>query len=528
MQLRTAELEILNRQLQRADRLKSEFLATMSHELRTPLNSIIGFAEILQDEICGELNDEQKEFVQDIQDSGQHLLTMINDILDLSKIEAGRMELTPEEFAMEQALEEVQTVIMGMANKKHVQLHCNVLPRDFGVFADKVKFKQIMYNLLSNAVKFTPEGGDVTTRAEILATEIQVSVTDTGIGIRPEDQQLLFQSFQQLDSSYSREYQGTGLGLSLTKRLVELHDGTIWVDSEYGHGSTFTFTLPIQVAEQYLQGAQIERVALEMSVQQEDERPTILVAEDNPQAARLLAVYLREAGYNTVLARDGEEAIELAHAVRPFAMTLDIMLPKKDGWEVLKDLKASSDLESIPVIIISIVDEQEVGLGLGAVSYLVKPIQKEDLLKSLSRLELPQTDMNVPIRMLVIDDQPKTVKWMQTVLEAEGYEVIGAFGGEEGIVHVQHERPDLIILDLMMPKVSGFDVIEFLKGHPEYAAIPVIICTAKDLTEEDKQLLNGNIRSIIQKDSDVRGELLNTIQHIESIVRSHRPMQTGG
>ncbi len=519
---RTAELEIANQQLQRADRLKSEFLATMSHELRTPLNSVIGFAEILQDEICGELNEEQKEFVQDIQDSGQHLLTMINDILDLSKIEAGRMELNFEEFSIHQALQEVHAIIMGMANKKRIHPRFEVVPREFDIVADKVKFKQIMYNLLSNAVKFTPEGGNITTRAEILPTEVQVSVRDTGIGIRPEDRDTLFQSFQQLDSSYSREYQGTGLGLALTKRLVELHNGTIWLESEHGKGSRFTFSLPIQVAERQSQDARMEQVALQVNSDQSAEKQTILVAEDNPQAARLLAVYLREAGYNTVLARDGKEAILMAQSVQPFAITLDIMLPEKDGWEVLKELKTIPDLDTIPVIIISIVDEQEIGLGLGAVDYLVKPIQKEDLIEALDRLHLQSSSHTPPGRILVVDDQPKTVKWMQTVLEAEGYEVIPAFDGEEGILHIQHEPPDLIILDLMMPKVSGFDVIDFLKGDPQYSAIPVIICTAKDLTPQDKQLLNGNIQSIIRKSGDIRTELLDTIHHIGSSIAGNQ------
>lgn len=496
-----------------ANRAKSEFLATMSHELRTPLNAIIGFSEILRDEILGTLNDEQKELVLDIRTSGNHLLAMINDILDLSKIEAGRMDLQLEYFSVQEAVTEVNTIITALANKKRIQLVLE-LSQDVTIEADKLKFKQILYNLLSNAIKFTDEGGTVTTKLEVSSSALLGSVTDTGVGISPQDREKLFQPFTQLDASSTRAHGGTGLGLALTNRLIQLHGGKIWVDSEINRGSTFSFTFPL-----HQQTEQIDVTAPDTSTSETagslDDNRTILVAEDNEQAAQLLGIYLTEAGYHVEYAIDGEEAIEKASEIRPFAITLDILLPKKDGWQVLREMKTKPNLQSIPVIIVSVTEERQLAFGLGAVDHLVKPIDKEILLASLQSLKLPSRDGSP--RILVVDDDPQTVRLLSTVLTSDGYDVLKVYGGSEAIETAISQSPDLIILDMMMPQVDGFQVIQRLTGDPRTCDIPIVICTALDLTDEDRDRLNGQIQSIIRKTGNVKEELLAAIKRIERL-----------
>ena len=501
-----------------ANRAKSEFLATMSHELRTPLNAVIGFSEILRDEILGDINHEQKELVLDIHTSGNHLLAMINDILDLSKIEAGKMDLQLEQFSVQEAVTEVNTIINALANQKQIQLSLE-LDQDVSIEADKIKFKQILYNLLSNAVKFTDEGGKVTTKFEVSGSALLGSVTDTGVGISPQDRAKLFQPFTQLDASSTRAHSGTGLGLALTNRLIQLHGGKIRVESEIDEGSTFSFTFPLHQQEQ-----QVEVAAPDVSDSETTAasggNPTILVAEDNKQAAQLLGIYLTEAGYQVEYAADGEEAIEKAAEIQPFAITLDILLPRKDGWQVLREMKTKPNLQSIPVIIISVTEERQLAFGLGAVDHLVKPIDKETLLASLQSLKLPSRD-GAP-RILVVDDDPQTVRLLSTVLTNDGYEVLKVYGGSEAIETAISQSPDLIILDMMMPQVDGFQVVRHLTADPRTCDIPIIICTALDLTDEDRDRLNGQIQSVIQKTGNVKEELLATIKRIE---RSRMPIQ---
>lgn len=510
---RTAELEMANVKLRRADQLKSEFLANMSHELRTPLNAIIGFAEVLRDGLCGELNREQMESVIDIHESGKHLLQMINDILDLSKVEAGKMELQLEKFSLPLAMNDVQSIVRDMVSKKHLSLQVNVPEDSPDVHADQVKFKQIMYNLLSNAVKFTPDGGSIVVDVALNNYEFLISVTDTGIGIAPEHQATIFDEFKQLDSSRSRRYEGTGLGLALTKRLVELHGGRIWVESEgAGMGSKFSFTLPAGKLDVETHRRKLEKLAIP------SERPLekiILVVEDNQQAAQLLCIYLTEAGYNTVVATDGNEAVEMAREVKPFAITLDIMLPEKDGWQVMQELKRSQDTHNIPVIIISVVDDQSFGFSMGAVGYLIKPIDKEQLTNTLDKLELATKTENAAPRTLVIDDRMEDLKLMGTILHNEGFRVLEASSGAEGVAKAIKERPDLIILDLLMPGMSGFDVVKALQGHPETRDIPIIICSAAELTPEDKEILNTQVKSIVRKGEDAKTHLLEAVRKIE-------------
>lgn len=501
-----AELQAAKEAAEYADRAKSDFLANMSHELRTPLNAIIGFAEILRDEIIGPIRPEQRELVVDIHTSGRHLLNMINDILDLSKIEAGTMDLDFETFSVVDAMEEVNTIVNALASKKQIQL-AQEFDQDITVTADKTKFKQILYNLLANGVKFTNEDGRVTTKFEISDNSLLIQVIDTGVGISPEDQEMLFQAFTQVDTSKARAHEGTGLGLALTKRLVELHGGEIWVESTVGEGSTFSFTLPMQ------RHVTSSPAPMPANLPASADNRTILVAEDNEQAAHLLGIYLMEAGYRVEYATDGEAAIAKAAEIKPFAITLDIMLPKKDGWQVLKALKANPDLQSIPVIIVSITEERQLGFGLGAVDHLVKPIDKTALLASLRSLHLPERDGSV--RILIIDDDPRAIRLLSNALESEGYDVLKAYGGQEGIDLAVAEAPALIILDLAMPEVDGFQVVKRLAEDPEACDIPIVICTAMDLTNEEKDRLNGQIQSVIEKTGNVRQKLLEAIKRIE-------------
>ena len=502
-----------------ANLAKSEFLANMSHELRTPLNAIIGFAEILRDGVCGELNEEQMTAVLDIHGSGKYLLQMINDILDLSKVEAGKMELQPEVFSIDNAIGDVQSIVRDMANRKQLDLQTSISIDLPNVYADQVKFKQIMYNLLSNAVKFTPEGGRIDIDISFDNNELLVSVADTGVGIAPEDHEAIFDEFKQVDSSRSREHEGTGLGLALTRRLVELHGGRIWVESEgLGKGSKFSFTLPagtpaVDIDETLPEAHQKVSKMLTSTVQVSDHPSgkTILVVEDNPQASQLLCIYLGDAGYRTVVARDGDEAVNIAREMKPFAITLDIMLPKKDGWQVMKELKSFPDTRDIPVIIVSVVDDQSFGFNMGAVGYLVKPVDKGQLTYALKNLESEDTVSCI----LIVDDSPEDLRLMSTILQSEGFEVLEASDGVKGVAKAIQNNPDLIILDLLMPGMNGFDVVRTLQQHPKARDIPIIVCTAKELTAEDREMLNSKVESVVRKGEDAKAHLLAAVQKIE-------------
>ncbi|MDR4498373.1 MAG: response regulator [Candidatus Scalindua sp.] len=515
---KTIHLQKAIHALERANKLKSEFLANMSHELRTPLNAIIGFAEVLRDKICGELNEEQLDFVKDIHSSGYHLLQMINDILDLSKIEAGKMVIQHEVFPVTDAIQDVYHIIQGLADKKHLHLQKDIRPETKDIEADRVKFKQILYNLLSNAIKFTSENGNIVTKASIIDDMLQVSVADSGIGMKPEDQEKVFKEFWQADSSFSRKYQGTGLGLALTKRIVEMHGGKIWFESEYGKGSTFYFMLPLKaifsIPKSKVNEARLHKPA-------GNDVKAILVVEDNRMAADLLTVYLTNAGYNVIVAKDGKEAIKKAKEMKPLLITLDIILPKLDGWDVLSELKNSQDTADIPVIIVSVTENKDIGYSLGAASYLMKPVDRKILINTVNIITSNLSAKDKPVEILVVDDEEKDVKYVSTVLNGAGFKVLTAYGGKAGIELAISKNPDLIILDLMMPDISGFDVVENLRKHPVARNIPIVICSAKDITPEDKKKLNGNIMAIVQKGSHTKEELLLEIQNIEKYMQKN-------
>ncbi len=518
------ELEYENNRAEEANRLKTEFLANMSHELRTPLNSIIGFSEILQDETFGELNEKQARYVGNILSSGRHLLNLINDILDLSKVEAGKMELYPEEFQVRASIEEITSIIKDSANKKNIALTVNLDEEVSTISADQKRFKQIMYNLFSNAIKFTEEGGKVDITGSIIQGKrksdrfnlLQISITDTGIGIASEDYPKIFAEFQQVDGSHARKQEGTGLGLALTKKLVKLHGGEIWFKSKVGEGSTFAFTMPLNVS-QYTdeQGVETEEVIggrresdkLPTS-KGESHLPSILIVEDDKNASEILAHTLRQADYHPILAFDGKEAIEKAQTFQPFAITLDIMLPNMNGWQVLQALKSDAKTCDIPVIIISMVEQKGYGFSLGAADYLVKPIEKKQLIQRLAFLKAGKNETKV----LLVDGDVDTLETLEGIIGPNGYTLIKAQSGKEGIAQALKHTPDLVFLNLMMPDVTGFDVIEQLRNAPTLKDVPVIILTDKDLTDGELKRLSGNIVRIAQKSSLPKIDLLRDIK----------------
>lgn len=538
---RTRELEKANRELERSNRLKSQFIATMSHELRTPLNSILGFSELLMDEVFGTLTEKQKKYANNIYSSGSHLLQLINNILDIAKIESGKMELYYEAFSVRNAISEVETVIKPLSEKKKQNLVVVVDNNISIIKADKVKFKQILYNLLSNAVKFTPDGGSIFLEAELLDSDnisyfvknlgicpnnencLKISVTDTGIGIKKEDHEKIFSEFEQVDSSFSRRYEGTGLGLALTKKLVELHGGEISVESEEGKGSKFTVILPLfNVAAVEKELKSREPVTIEEPVYDVDisknrrgDAPLILVVEDDPSTSELLTLYLAQGGYRVAHAYNGDTAISRIKELKPFAVLLDVMLPGKDGWEILQEMKSDPEMKDIPVIISSVIDNMELGFTLGATDYLVKPIDRITLLKKLEELSFATKKGRKPVNILCIDDHNEVLELLTSILEPQGYNVITANSGRHGIEKAVAYKPDLVILDLMMPEVDGFEVAQILKNNPATMDIPILILTAKDLTVDDRLRLAGKIENCIQKSHFTKEDLLMHIRDLE-------------
>jgi PAS domain S-box-containing protein len=388
---RTAELEVANRQLDDASRMKSEFLASMSHELRTPLNAIIGFSELLQDAKFDDMaQQERSEFLGHIHRSGRHLLDLINDILDLSKVEAGRMELHLETVLLDPLIRGCMAIIQPLALKKQLVVEVACRPPNAVLRADSARIKQVLYNLLSNAVKFTPEGGHISVAAEVDQAGARVAVRDDGVGIKPEDQAAVFEEFRQV-GDVSRQQEGTGLGLALVRRLVELHGGRIWLESAPGHGSCFTFSIPAAAAAEVKMapaGPLSRASAITMSGQHPRKGRQILVVDDERESAELLMLHLSRAGYDVYRASSAEETLAMVRDVQPFAVTLDILMPEHDGWEVLSALRAEPSTRDVPIVVISVVDNPELGFALGATDYLVKPINKDVLLAALRKLEL--------------------------------------------------------------------------------------------------------------------------------------------
>ncbi|MEE8574931.1 MAG: response regulator, partial [Thermodesulfobacteriota bacterium] len=508
LKLKGNEITRKNTELEQANKLKSEFLANMSHELRTPLNAIIGFSEVLKDGVIGKLTQEQVEYITDIYQSGHHLLSLVNDILDLAKIEAGKMTYDPEEANLREILENSMSVIRERAIEKRIGLKLKIQKGFDIVTVDPRKFKQIIYNLLSNAVKFTPEGGAVSVDARKRSSGGReycvLSVTDTGIGISKDGIEKLFTPFVQLDGSISREHEGTGLGLALVQRLVALHRGTLDVKSKVGEGSTFTINVPSWTSER----DDLEEVDLTVTSAKEEseESPVlsatkVLVIDDDDMASNLIRLQLEEEGFKVVRVVTAEQGLKEALRSTPDLIVLDILLPGMSGWEFLERTKEHPTLASVPVVIVSVVGESNKnrGFSLGAAKVLQKPLEKASLVKALSETGVLGKEQGRETTVLVIDDDHKAVDIVCRHLEDSGVRALRAYGGRDGIDTAISEVPDLILLDLMMPDVTGFDVVDALSLRENTSGIPIIILTAKKITEQDRKILNSGVTRIVQK-----------------------------
>ncbi|MBI5559271.1 MAG: response regulator [Deltaproteobacteria bacterium] len=610
---RTLMLERAIRELRELDRLKSAFLANMSHELRTPMNSIIGYTELLLDKIDGEINEEQEKSLLKVENNAKHLLQLINDILDMSKIESGKIELDIQEIDTKEMIESVSAFFQPAMEAKNIFMQFDFAASLPAVFVDEDKVRQIFNNLVGNAIKFTAQGGiTIHAKPSTLGVApgapplfVEICVEDTGIGIKKEDMAKLFDKFTQINVAASRQYEGTGLGLSIARGLVVLHKGVIWVESEYGVGSRFFFTLPAQrkvmenLGEPIIELAMAEQLAVyfdkpvdlflkepsyigkpvkcweyarcgqtscpaygnkehrcwlicgvhckgvevakcpekieyckaceiienivigEYNPQEmtgvEDPaggesggrvRKTILVIDDNPEVIELIRKNIGS-DYHVVGQLSGEGAVEKAREIKPAAITLDIMMPGKDGWEVLRELKKEPETQDIPVIIVSIVDEKKTGFSLGATEYLVKPIDKQILLHKLKNLEKLASIQHI----LIIDNEAATVDILGHLFNEAGYRITQAFNNTEAIQAIQGDKPDLIVLNPMMPEENGFDVIEYIKTEKDIDNVPLILITNSELSEEDIRELNGRVRATLDKSLLAENDLLELVKN---------------
>jgi signal transduction histidine kinase/CheY-like chemotaxis protein len=501
------QLERTNAELKEANRHKSAFLANMSHELRTPLNAVIGFGELLSDAGEGQFDEAtRKRFVNQIVTSGRHLLGLINDVLDLSKVEAGQMTLKLQTVSVAETVEQVVRTVEPLVAKNGLRLKTDVAEAG-SLSADAGKLKQMLLNLVSNAIKFTPEGGTVTIAAARTADRLEISVADTGIGIAQADQQHLFEEFHQIETGAGRKQQGTGLGLALTRRFALLHGGDVRVSSMQGSGSTFTISLPPQGPAL----PQPTQSTLPPVSSGQSSGPLVLLVEDDHAAAELLMRHLAGAGYRTEIARTGTEALVKARELRPLAITLDILLPELDGWEVITRLKSDPLTSAIPIFVVSVVENPELGKALGAIDYFVKPVNAKELVRRLQRF-LPAASVGHEHPcVLVVDDEPTNLALLKESLEPAGFTVLTASGGREAVELAESREPDLVLLDLVMPEVSGFDVVEALRTNASTRETPIMVITAADLSEADRQKLAGRVSTILSRSSTGTADLLGLL-----------------
>ena len=508
------QLEESNAALKEANRHKSVFLANMSHELRTPLNAIIGFSELLSDANDEQFDEEtRKRFLNQILTSGKHLLGLINDILDLSKVEAGQMELRLAQVSVAEVVEQVTRTVEPLVGKKNITLTADVAGSG-DILADAGKLKQMLLNLVSNAIKFTPESGSVAIATRRTKDSIEISVADTGIGIAEADQKQIFQEFHQVDQGPGRKHEGTGLGLALTKRFALLHGGDLRVTSRVDKGSVFTLVLPARAPAPSAAG----QVPAASAVNGDPKGSLVLVVEDDPAAAELLSHQLVAAGYRTEVARTGNEALAKAHELQPVAITLDIILPEVDGWEVITRLKSDERTSNIPIIVVSVVDNPELGIALGAIDYFVKPVDANILIQRLRRFDFQGRD---GIKVLVVDDEPANRTWLTKALEPAGFTVVPASGGREAIELAKTSRPDFVLLDLMMPEVTGFDVVEALRADPTTRETPIMVITASTLSEADRRQLNGRVSQILSRGSVGSSDIVGLVRRVTAHRNGH-------
>ncbi|MCC6776888.1 MAG: response regulator [Hyphomicrobiales bacterium] len=498
------EVEEKGRQLEVASSHKSQFLANMSHELRTPLNAVIGVTEMLLEDARDLSRDDEVEPLTRVLNAARHLLALINDILDLSKIEAGRMDLNVEVVPIAPMMKDLVSTIEPLAAKNGNKIVLDLAPDATQVRADPMRLRQILLNLASNASKFTDKGA-VTMRVQRHAGEgerwIDLAVTDTGIGMTEQQVARLFQDFVQADSSTTRKYGGTGLGLAISRRLTRMMGGDILVTSKPGAGSTFTVRLPDQSADGPQEREPAATGAAHASL---DEEPLVLVIDDDPTVCDLTKRFLGREGFDVVTAKGGKEGLRLAKELHPCAITLDVMMPDLDGWTVLAALKGDPQLADIPVVLMTILDEKQRGYALGAVDYMIKPVDRARLATLLRQLCAGPSR-----RVLLVDDDAFLRKELRQALEQEGWQPEEAENGRDALVRLAEKPFDAVLLDLVMPVMNGFELLMEMRARPELRDVPVIVITAKDLTAEDRRQLDLSAEQVLQK--GVKGETLSDV-----------------
>ena len=463
--LRQADEEIqqVNRQLEKSNRYKSEFLANMSHELRTPLNAVLGFSEILLDTTMNLTGGERTEFLRNIHSSGQHLLGLINDILDLAKVEAGKMELRPESMPVAAALHEVTVILEPMARQQGLQLTTTGTAEP--ILADRSKFKQVLYNLLSNAIKFTPPPGKITVAVKDTPDQLVIAVHDTGIGMKPEDLPKLFREFEQIDGSYTRRYQGTGLGLALCRRFVEMHGGRIWAESQFGKGSTFTFSIPRELRP----AGEPSAPPVALAPVDTMDLPLALVVEDDPSSSQRLTAEIQGVGFRVAHAADGEEAVRKAMEILPDLLVMETVLPARDGWQVLQELRERAATADVPVLICSVTRNDELMQRFGILGYVAKPWATKTLQDELRRLQQGIKRRRDRVRILVVHRDRRAIAPLAAALVEEGFEVFRAPGLQEALEKAAAAAPDVVVMVPAEPEwVTG---LRGLPGQPALVAL---------------------------------------------------------
>jgi signal transduction histidine kinase/CheY-like chemotaxis protein len=502
LQQQQGRLEQVNKELVKATRHKSEFLANMSHELRTPLNAVIGYSELLQEEMEEQNHAEYVPDLRKINSAGKHLLALINDVLDLSKIEAGKMDVFMEDSDIGEIVDEVRVTI-----KPFIESFGNkfvVSPVSGPIRTDVTKLRQVLFNLLSNAAKFT-ENGTVSLETSRVkgngSDEWTFRISDTGIGIAPDKMDMLFEEFSQLDAEVARKHGGTGLGLAISQRFCHMLGGEISVRSQPGKGSTFTVTLPASSVRK-------KRTKKPSRQNRVNEQGEILVIDDDPAVRDLVSRYLIKEGFGVRTASSGEEGLEIARRMNPDAITLDLLMPGIDGWSVLTQLKADPDLADIPVVIVTILDNKDMGYTLGAADYLTKPIDQQRLV-SIIRQHCGKRS-GAPI--LVVEDDADSRRLLCGMLKKGGWEVVEVEDAEAALAYVTRQEPAMILLDLILPGMDGFQFIETMHENRIWRKIPIVVVTAKDLSPDEHQFLNRSVQKIIKKGVYNRSELLDLVR----------------
>jgi PAS domain S-box-containing protein len=514
-----AQLEAARDAAEAANRAKSAFLANMSHELRTPLNAILGYSEMLTEDAEDAGQENAAADLKKIHQAGSHLLSLINDVLDLAKIESGKMEALAEDFDVESLIDEVRATAQPLMAKNDNQLRVERGEAVGRAHQDLTKLRQSLLNLLSNAAKFTREG-TVTLMAERSVRDgsdwLTLSVRDSGIGIAADKLDRVFEEFGQAEETTSRNYGGTGLGLPISRRFCLMLGGDLTLESRPGEGSTFTISVPAVLPEVDVE-APVEtgpaRTAADLAALRETGAGrTVLVIDDDPEARDIVERLLRKDDFVVVTASSGEEGLRLAHSLEPAVITLDVMMPDMDGWSVLRALKADPVLRDIPVVLLTMLDDEVKGYSLGATDYLVKPVDRDQLRRVVSRYHAPEA----PATALLVDDDPAVRETVSSALSTAGWQVEAAENGRVALDRMAAGRPTLILLDLMMPVMDGFEFLVELHANPEWRDIPVIVLTAKDLTDEDRRALSGRVEKIVAKDACSHEQLADLVRKLAS------------